>query len=197
MCYSGNFVVKLQNITPEEIKIIILIAAVFIAGLVVIHQRGGGEPVALVERADGAADSLRSESFIVVDVGGAVWKPGVYTLPEGSRAAAVLDLAMPRPDADIDRVNRARVLHDGQKLVVPVRPDAGGSFSYEGEARVDINSATAEQIQTLPSIGPARAADIVSYRERRGPFSSVEELADIPGIGEATVERLRDRIVIR
>ena len=190
---------RIQNITPDEVKIIILIAGVFIAGLVILHKRDAGENIPYVKVRDEAESfESRRESSVVVDVSGAVWRPGVYTLPGGARVGDALDKAMLRPDADIDRVNRARVLYDGQKLVVPAAaPSSRGAVPGQEETYININSATAGELEALPSIGESRARDIVDYRERRGPFSSVDELANIPGIGEATVERLRERVVVR
>lgn len=190
---------KSQNITPDEIKLIILIAGVFIAGLIILHQRSARESVPYVRSHDGPERSeSRQELFVVVDVGGAVWRPGVYTLPEGARVGDALAEAMPRPDADMDGVNRASVLYDGQKLVVPsASDDFPGPARREEEPFININSADVSRLQALPSIGESRARDIVEYRERHGPFSSVDELKNIAGIGEATVERLRERVVVR
>ncbi len=190
---------KFNNITPDEIKVIILISGVFIAGLIVIHQRNSNESAPFIKSTGADAPARRGEeSFVVVDVGGAVWRPGVYTLPAGARIGDALEEAMLRPDADLDRVNRARVLYDGQKLVVPsVSEEHGGIPPDEEEPYININSATVRELEALPLIGPARARDIVDYRNREGPFSSVDELQQIPGIGPATVERLRERVVVR
>lgn len=190
---------KLQNITSDELKIIILIAGVFAAGLVIFHQRGANDSTPyLKDRDESAIPEIRKESYVVVDVSGAVWRPGVYTLPEGARVGEALEAAMLRPDADIDGVNRARVLYDGQKLIVP---SAAGTSRAASEAaedeRVNINSADVNDLRRLPLIGESRAQDIMDYRERHGPFSSVDELRNIPGIGEATVERLRERVTVR
>lgn len=190
---------NLKNITPEEIKIIILISGVLIAGLVVIRQRGPDEaPVAVRSGAERAQAGDDAGPGVVVDIGGAVWRPGVYTLPAGARAGDALEKAMPRPDADLDRVNRAGVLHDGQKLIVPsVSDPAGAAPACSEPVPVNINSAGAAELQELPSIGERRARDIIDYRKRHGPFPSVDALENVPGIGPATVDRLRDRAVAR
>ncbi len=190
---------KLQNITPDEIKIIILIAGVFAAGLVILNRRAADDSTPYLKNAgESAAPEISKESYVVVDVSGAVWRPGVYTLREGSRVGEALEMAMLRPDADIDGVNRARVLYDGQKLIVPSGARTSRTASEStGDGRVNINSADLDDLRKLPSIGESRARDIMDYRERHGPFSSVDELRNIPGIGEATVERLRDRVRLR
>ncbi len=188
-----------KNITPDEIKILLLAAGVFIAGIAVLHQRSVNRVEPFVISYEGGSEAAARESaVVVVDVGGAVWRPGVYSLPEGSRVGEVLDEAMLRPDADIDRVNRAGVLYDGQKLIVPsVSGGRGDEVSVWENPYININSATAQQLQELPSIGEARARDIVDYRKRHGPFKSVDELSNIAGIGPSTVERLRERVVVR
>lgn len=190
---------KLQDITPDEIKIIILIAGVFAAGLVILAQRASKEPAPYLEKSAGsAAQETAGESYVVVDVSGAVWRPGVYTLSEGARVGEALDMAMLRPDADIDGVNRARVLYDGEKLVVPSSAgESRAASEAAGDARVNINSADVDELRSLPSIGESRARDIIDYRRRHGPFSSADELRNIPGIGEATLERLRERVTVR
>jgi competence protein ComEA len=188
-----------KNITPDEIKILLLAAGVFIAGIAVLHQRSVNrvEPF-VISHESGSEDAAGGESVVVVDVGGAVWRPGVYFLPEGARVGEVLDEAMLRPDADIDRVNRAGVLYDGQKLIVPSVSSGRGDAVPAGEnPYININSATVQQLQELPLIGEARARDIVDYRKRNGPFKSVDELSNISGIGPSTVERLRERVVVR
>ncbi len=188
-----------KNITPDEIKILLLAAGVFIAGIAVLHQRNANrvEPFVISYEA-GSESAAGEEAVVVVDVGGAVWMPGVYSLPEGSRVGEVLEEAMLRPDADIDRVNRAGVLYDGQKLIVPSVSGGRGDAVPSGEnPYININSATAQQLQELPLIGEARARDIVDYRKRHGPFKSVDELSNIAGIGPSTVERLRERVVVR
>jgi competence protein ComEA len=189
---------KLQNITPDEIKIIILAAGVIIAGAAVLHHRNfaAGAP-RVVRNAEQDSAPPRQKKDVVVDVSGAVWRPGVYALPEGARVEDVLEKAMLRPDADIDSVNRARILHDGQKLVVPSVSAPSGSAREEEEAYIDINSADVRALQELPAIGESRARDIVDYRKKHGPFSSVDELTNIAGIGEATVERLKERATAR
>jgi competence protein ComEA len=144
---------------------------------------------------------------IVVHAAGAVRQPGVYLLPAGARVADLLDRAGgPTAETDLDRVNLAAPLADGQRLYVPRRgeqapavvgPDGGAGGGGEGGAGslpagpVDINTATAEQLDTLPGIGPATAAAIVEHRERTGPFASVDALLDVRGIGPAKLDAIR------
>jgi competence protein ComEA len=142
---------------------------------------------------------------------GAVAVPGVHRLPPGSRVADLLDAAGgPAPDADIDRVNLAAALADGERVWFPrvgeqepvvAGPPGGASTGASGPAGepsgpVDLNTATAEQLDTLPGVGPATAAAILEHRDREGPFRSVEELLDVPGIGDAKLAQLRDLVTV-
>jgi competence protein ComEA len=153
---------------------------------------------------------------LVVHVAGAVSAPGVVRLSAASRVVdAVTAAGGLRADADPDRVNLAAPLVDGQRVVVPVigqPPPAeippsspvgavGGSTGAAGAAGaaagpVDLNTATAEQLDTLPGVGPATAGAIIDHRGSSGPFDSVEDLLDVRGIGEAKLEALRDLVSV-
>lgn len=155
---------------------------------------------------------------VTVHVAGAVAAPGVVTLPPGSRVVDAVGAAGGlRPDADSDRVNLAAPLGDGQRVVVPIlgqpAPEvlgggapvgqAGGDGSAGGAGGsgedpgpVDINRATAEELDELPGVGPATAAAILDHRTRSGPFRSVDDLIEVRGIGEAKLEALRDLVVV-
>lgn len=157
---------------------------------------------------------------VVVHVAGAVATPGVVRLAATGRIVdAVAAAGGLRPDADPDRVNLAAPVADGQRIVIPVRgqplpaevladPGVGatpggaapGGAAPTGDGGtggtvVDLNTATAEQLDTLPGVGPATAAAILAHREEHGPFGSVDELIDVRGIGEAKLEALRDLVV--
>jgi competence protein ComEA len=150
-----------------------------------------------------------------VHVAGAVTRPGVVTLPSGSRVVDAVGAAGGMvAGADPDRVNLAAPLADGQRVVVPVigQPapaevavaapaapgtgSAGGTAPAAGGAPVDLNTATESDLDALPGIGPATAAAIVAHRSERGPFGSVEDLLDVRGIGDAKLEALRDLVVV-
>ncbi|GAA2801264.1 hypothetical protein GCM10019017_53720 [Streptomyces showdoensis] len=132
---------------------------------------------------------------VVVDVGGKVLRPGVLTLPAGSRVADALRAAGGvRPGADVTGLNRARVLLDGEQVVVGLpgmagtagMPGAGGTgVGAAGPAQpLSLNAATAEQLDTLPGVGPVLARHIVEHRIEHGGFRSVAELREVDGIGE-------------
>jgi competence protein ComEA len=134
---------------------------------------------------------------LVVDVVGAVRRPGLYRFPQGSRVAdAVARAGGATRHADVALVNLAAPLADGTQVVVPARTPAasggGGPPSPSAPAGpVHLNSATPEQLDALPGVGPVTAQKILDYRQQHGSFSSVDELDAIPGIGPARLEQLR------
>jgi competence protein ComEA len=138
---------------------------------------------------------------VVVHVAGAVARPGLYRLPEGSRVDdAVLLAGGAKPKAALDLVNLAAPVVDGQQVIVPLQGAGGGTAAPsagtvgEGDApgaKVRLNSATLEQLDELPGVGPVTAQQILDYREANGAFRSVDELDAVPGIGPARLEQLR------
>ncbi|MFI7276462.1 helix-hairpin-helix domain-containing protein [Streptomyces sp. NPDC049879] len=138
---------------------------------------------------------------VVVDVAGAVADPGIYTLPAGSRVADALDAAGGSdPGTDTDGLNRARLLLDGEQILVgataPAPAPGAGTPTGVPAAPVSLNSATPDQLQDLPGIGPVLAERIVAHRQQHGGFTSVEQLGDVSGIGERRLAELRDRVTL-
>ncbi len=143
-------------------------------------------------------------AFVVVDVAGAVRRPGLYRLRQGSRIAdAIARAGGATRRADSALVNLAAPLADGEQVLVPARLAAGAAAggaapTSEGpspSAPVDLNSATAEQLDALPGIGPVTAQKIVDYRQQHGPFTSVDDLDAIPGIGPSKIDNLRGLVI--
>ena len=137
---------------------------------------------------------------VVVHVAGAVVEPGVRQLPPGSRVVDAIEASGGlAPDADADRINLAAELVDGSQVYVPrvgeAVPQSAASAGGESSAGpIDLNTADAAQLETLPGVGPATAAAIIDHRERHGPFTSVDDLLDVRGIGEAKLAVLRDLV---
>ena len=173
-----------------------------------------GEEPATEPQATGASAETPNRQ-VVVHVCGAVAKEGVYALPEGSRVADGIAVAGGFSDtADTTYHNLAAVLSDGQKVYVPTAEetkelsvpdrtssgDAGasaGEVSGEnGPKKVNLNTASMEELMTLSGIGEAKAKSILQYRERVGPFQSIEELKNVSGIGDAMFERVRESIIV-
>ena len=141
-------------------------------------------------------------SRVVVDVVGAVRRPGLYRLAQGSRIAdAITRAGGATAKADLAQVNLAAPLADGEQVVVPRRggasvPPGVGSASPSGPAApVQLSTATLEQLDSLPGVGPVTAQKILDYREKHGAFQSVDELDAVPGIGPKRLEQLRDLVV--
>lgn len=141
---------------------------------------------------------------VVVDVAGKVRRPGIVELPPGSRVVDAIEAAggvRGRPDTT--SLNLARKLVDGEQVLVgveaaaaPAAPAPGGApgAAPAPGAVVDLNTATLEQLDTLPGVGPVTAQAILSWREEHGSFASVDDLLDVKGIGEATLAELRDLV---
>jgi len=153
-----------------------------------------------------AVVATRGET-VVVHVAGAVAKPGVLLMPAGARVIdAVEGAGGAAPDADLDRLNLAAKLVDGQRILVakvgaPTAADPGaataaGPGTGDPAALIDLNAATSAQLEQLPGIGPALAGAILAERDRRGGFRSINELREVRGIGEARFADLRDRVTV-
>jgi len=173
--------------------------------------RGGGgarpSPGAGGARPTGAeASPPEPDPDAYVHAAGAVVRPGVYRVRAGGRVADVLDAAGgPAPDADLDQVNLAAKVSDGERVFVPRRGQAvpgiatgvaGGASAAAAapSGPIDLNSATLEQLDSLPGVGPATAQAILDYRAEHGRFTQVQELLEVRGIGEAKLAALRARV---
>lgn len=152
--------------------------------------------------------SVEGGSDVVVDVTGAVRDPGVYRMPAGSRVDdAVKRAGGPDEKAELDAINLAARLADGQQVVVPERvvTTAGGAGVTPGasaspgavgaeDGPISLGTATTAELDTIDGIGPVTAEDIVKFRDDHGGLSSVDQLDQISGIGPATMESLRERL---
>jgi competence protein ComEA len=141
----------------------------------------------------------KSASTLFVHVVGAVHRPGLYRVPEGSRVADALRRAGGATRrAQLELVNLAALVADGQQVVVPRRGSAAAAPPGAGTGMpagpVHLNTATLEQLDALPGVGPVTAQKILDYRQEHGAFRSVEELDVIPGIGPARLEQLRESV---
>ncbi len=146
---------------------------------------------------------------IQVQIGGEIVSPGVYSIEKTTRLGDLINIAGGLTSlADLDRINHASLLHDGDYFFIPSINDpipetARNAFvdAYLEEDDnltypLDLNLASQEALETLPNIGPAKAEDIIEYRDAVGRFADLEELLNIEGIGEKTLETLRDYLII-
>lgn len=208
------------QVDRKQQLVIIIIAAVilFTAGYRVSRWQGDqyrdpGKAENIVKAAGGEAGRE-----IVVHVSGAVEKPGIYRFSKEMRVSDALDKAVPVAGADVQGLNLAAPLKDGQKIVVPLKqeplpagsqsvaapPPAGGTVIQQKvpptsgtPARVNINRATARELEDLPGLGPGLSQRIVSYREKKGLFTSEEDIKNVPGIGDKLYDQLKDYITVR
>ena len=184
----------------REIKLIafgILFGLISTAIILLVSSPSRKEPVTLLPSP--------TPAHLVVHIDGAVLNPGVYSLLKGSRVQDVITLAGGLvSSADSSAVNLAAVLYDGQKVLIPtitersLEPIAKSQeITISPENKLDINSATLEQLILLPGIGPTKAESIINYRQEHGPFDTIEELLNVEGIGPAIFEGLMDLITIQ
>jgi competence protein ComEA len=163
-------------------------------------------PTASAAAPPAAAISVQDEGGgrVTVDVAGAVRKPGVYRLAGGARVEDALQRAGGATHrADLSQVNRAAKLEDGRQVLVPVRAPAAAVSAPAGATGaaapappINLNTATLEQLDTLDGVGPATARKILDYRQAHGGFGSVDELDQVPGIGEKRLAALREHLQV-
>lgn len=195
----------LADIDRGRLFLYLLIGAVVvIVGLSALRS-SGGESEAIAPLGDAAGAPVRPvDRRMVVDVSGAVRRPGVYRFDPGSRVIdAIRRAGGPTRQAFPAGLNRAALLVDGQQVVLPaIGPSTGGRASAAGAstsptgsaAPLSLGTATAADLEQIDGIGPVTAAKIVEFRDSKGGLSSVDDLDQIPGIGPATMESLRSSI---
>ncbi len=178
--------------------------ALLLVGARAVRGEGGTERSYAADSSGGSSSSGAGDFTIsgqagdlVVDVTGAVARPGVYRLPAGSRVDdAVQRAGGAGPGAALEAVNLAARLADGQQVVVPEEVPGGAApaAASEEEGPISLGTATVEQLDTIDGIGPVTAQDIVDFRDEHGGLSSVDQLDQVSGIGPATMESLRARL---
>ena len=185
----------------------VVLGALVFGGHLLLSQRGSAasQPIPDPVPATGPTETSRApqEAGLVVHVVGAVRSPGLYKLPSGSRVDdAIRKAGGAGRKAALELINLAAPLADGEQVVVPRRDAAGAEAPSGGPAAptmpagpVHLNTATLEQLDALPGVGPVTAQKILDYRAEHGAFRSVDELDAIPGIGPARLDQLRDLVV--
>jgi competence protein ComEA len=177
----------------------VVLVAIFLASRVLFRSDAPAAPP--IPTAAATTRTGGGSQVVVVDVVGAVRRPGLYRLPHGARVAdAVASAGGTTAKAAVELVNLAATVADGEQIVVP-RKGAAGSLGGPGSVApgatsgpVHLNSATLEQLDSLPGIGPVTAQKILDYREQHGAFGSVDELDAVPGIGPARLEQLKELV---
>jgi len=174
-----------------------ILFGLFLAALVwVVARNPSGEAVIL--------RPVPTEKPVIVHITGAVPRPGVYALPQGARIQDAISAAGGfLAEAEKSQLNLAQSLEDGEKLDIPFIEGASPIIATPGPTvaavtteLVNINTASLEELDTLPGVGPTTAQAIIDYREENGPFISPEDIVNVPGIGPVSYERMRDRISV-
>jgi len=186
----------------QNLKLILYMAAgilfgLFVAALIwVVARNPSGEAVVL--------RPVPTEKPVIVYITGAVPRPGVYALPKGARVQDAISAAGGfLAEAEKSQINLAALVEDGEKLDIPYIEGASPVITTpEPEVvtstteLIDINIASAAELESLPGIGPTTAQKIIDYREQNGPFLSIEDIINVPGIGPGTYERIKDLITV-
>jgi competence protein ComEA len=154
--------------------------------------------------------STQTPPPIQVQIGGQVVSPGVYSVTVNTRLDQLIDAAGGLTDlADVERVNFVTILQDGGYYFIPAEgetiPETASNAPGQSQSGtdplfdypLDLNSANQEALESLPGIGPTKASDIIAYRETNGPFQSLDDLVNVPGIGPATLETIREYLILQ
>ncbi|WP_301287721.1 helix-hairpin-helix domain-containing protein [Bacillus sp. 3103sda1] len=191
-------------------KWLVLFAAIGIVGILFVWQTKGWQeqPAVKVEanskieerkEKTKVTDSKLQSKPIIVDVKGAVHREGVYELQIGDRVKDSVEKAGGfLPEADVTKVNLAQLVQDQMMIYVPKKGEQTATvneFSLQ-EGKIQINTATKEQLEKISGIGPRKAESIMKYREQHGPFQKVEDLLEVDGIGEKSLEKIKDEIIV-
>ncbi len=210
------------KLTPKEQKLLLLLAFLLILGVVlrfalppdssIAMQKGAAENPAAsmddtgktptaISSVEGAEVNRNDDKMIVVHMIGAVARPGVYHLPEGSRIYQLLEEAGGAlEDGELELINLAQPLVDGQQVFLPRHGEEGYlQITLTGDAtavRININTAGREQLESLPGIGAVKAQSIINYRLQNGPFQSIDNLLEVSGIGDKTLEGIKELITV-
>ncbi|MDJ0961837.1 MAG: ComEA family DNA-binding protein [Acidimicrobiia bacterium] len=182
-----------RPITPALGGISAVIAIVVLGGL----WFGGGPAATAAPERGGMFGSMASTAGteITVHVSGAVVRPGLVVVPAGARVADVVSAAGGAlRNADLARLNLAATVRDAEHIHVPGAVADRPANGSEADPGVDLNRADASELETLPGVGPVLAQRIVAHREANGPFATIEDLLDVPGIGEAKLSQLREAV---
>jgi len=185
----------------ERKKWIVLFGFLLIAGLGFVFypdqptEEEVFQPVIGTSPKEDEVEKTKEIKEIVIDLKGAIKKPGIYVLPEGSRLYEAIEKAGGYiEEADANQVNGAQLLRDGEGIYIPRKGEEAVLPAQSSKGKVNINKASEEELQTLSGIGPSKAKAIIQYREENGGFKNIEELKNIGGIGDKTFEKIKSDI---
>lgn len=187
----------LRELTREQQLIILGLVLIIVAGLgMMAFRRLVPEKNDLIIEQPPTTQTV-SAPRLLVHISGAVKREGVYKIAHGDRLIDMLDLAGgATAQADLSKVNLAEKVKDGQKIMIPkLRPVVADGKS-SSSARASLNSASKQQLCKVPGIGPSTAERIIAHRSRNGPFSRIEDIMKVKGIGKGKFERIKEHITI-
>ncbi|HOO11758.1 MAG TPA: helix-hairpin-helix domain-containing protein [Bacillota bacterium] len=193
-----------MNLSKRELVLtgLVIVLLAVNAGLVIKIDSAGKGDVPVKELDSYFVEEDNAKAQIAVHVTGEVKERGLVNIDEGSRALDAIRAAGGALDtADLDRINLAKVMQDGEKLHVPAVGEILDNNAYlgynEANAKININTADVAQLDTLQGIGPVLAQRIVDFREREGRFERIEDIMKVSGIGPKVYENIKDRITVR
>jgi competence protein ComEA len=199
---EGGFRAWLAGLGRGEMAALALVGLVITGGAGLWYVRSLPRPIQTVEVSQPLPGPTPSP-VVYAHVAGWVKQPGVYELRQGDRVIDAIERAGgPRRGADLDLLNLAALVVDGQQVLVPRRTAVAGAVGGDRPVhgsqpqKVNLNLATADELESLPGIGEVLAQRIIDHREGNGPFTTVEELLEVSGIGEARLEDIREEVTV-
>lgn len=192
-----NRLADLARASPHELGLVALLAAGVVAAAVLVFVRTSEPPAPEIRRVQPAPEAETEKGVLLVHVSGMVVSPGVYELPEGSRVKdAVAAAGGPLPEGNLEALNLAATVADGQKVVVPRPGEAAPEDGTDTNAKVNLNTATQAELEELPGVGPVLAQRIIEYRTTKGAFKTTRQLLEVEGFGPKKYDSIRDRITV-
>lgn len=223
-------IMKINNLSKEQIVLALLVVVVIIGILILLINEQLSKAVivstmseknviskeineqnGLLSSNDTVKGLDKEEERIIIHIAGEVKQSGVYELPEGARVIdAIMAAGGETAYADLDSINLASAISDGEKIYVPSmietklndKPYSNsntnkGSSLRSSSNKININKASSKELEELPGIGPSKASSIIDYRNEIGRFSDLEQLTNVSGIGEKTLQKIKNKISVR
>ena len=196
---NNNEDVATKKFDTKKIATLGLILLVVFVVIVALFNFFSGSNSVSVEASEASAEEVKSE--IQVHIAGEVKNPGLFKLEDGARINDAVEAAGGFTDnADKDSLNLAKVVEDGEQIVVPAKgggnAETGASSSAQNNGKVNINTADLATLQTWSGVGPSTAQKMIDYRNANGKFKTIEDLKKVSGIGEKTFAKFKDKICV-